>query len=64
MRGEYAGLAVNLRTDTPTPEAVRAGVDRVLGDASFGARAQEMRRENEGLDSLAQLERAIHEVAG
>ena len=61
MRGEWAGVAVNLRTDTPSAEALRAGVDRVLGDERFRVRAGEIRRENEEFDSLAQLESVIME---
>ncbi|SPO03607.1 related to N-glycosyltransferase [Cephalotrichum gorgonifer] len=63
MRGEWAGIAVNLRTDTPTREAVRAGVDWVLGDTRFKTRAREIRRENEELNSLGRLEEIIAEVA-
>ena len=32
MRAEWAGVGVNLRTGTPTPDAIRAGVERVLAD--------------------------------
>lgn len=59
MRGEWAGIAVNLRTDTPTADAVRGGVDRVLSDGAYGKRAREIRRENEELDSLGRLEGII-----
>lgn len=62
MRGEWAGIAVNLRTDTPTPEAVREGVDKVLGEESFRVRAWEISSENEGLDALARLEGVINEA--
>jgi hypothetical protein len=34
MRGEWAGIAVNLRTNTPSPEAIRDGVDRILIDVN------------------------------
>ncbi|KAF7544479.1 hypothetical protein G7Z17_g9918 [Cylindrodendrum hubeiense] len=35
MRGAWSGVAVNLRTGRPSPAAVRAGVERILGDESF-----------------------------
>lgn len=39
MRAQWAGVGVNLKTGTPTAEAVRAGVDRVLSDAGYRTRA-------------------------
>jgi UDP:flavonoid glycosyltransferase YjiC (YdhE family) len=63
MRGEWAGIAVNLRTDTPSVETLRDGVDKVLGDSSFKTRCVEFQRENEELNSLAQVEWAIMEFA-
>lgn len=62
-RGEWAGIAVNLRTDTPTAGAIRTGVDKVLGDVEFKARAEKIRGENEEMDSLVQLERLVMEAA-
>lgn len=58
-RGEHAGLALNLRTDTPTPAQVRAAVDTILSSERFHSRAAEIRRESEGMDSLSHLERII-----
>ncbi|GAA1938143.1 glycosyltransferase [Agromyces allii] len=40
MRVEWSGAGVNLRSGTPTAEAVREGVDRVLADPAFTDRAQ------------------------
>ncbi|WP_375385950.1 glycosyltransferase [uncultured Microbacterium sp.] len=36
----WSGAGVNLKTSTPTADAVAAAVDRVLGDPSFRANAQ------------------------
>ncbi|SFR83015.1 glycosyltransferase, MGT family [Agromyces sp. CF514] len=40
MRVEWSGVGVNLRTGTPTAEAVRDAVGRVLADPAFTARAR------------------------
>ncbi|RDW67428.1 glycosyltransferase [Aspergillus mulundensis] len=60
MRGEWAGIAVNLRTSTPTVEALREGIDKALSDSAFKKRCVEIRRENEELDCLAQLEKLVN----
>jgi UDP:flavonoid glycosyltransferase YjiC (YdhE family) len=62
-RGEWAGIAVNLKTDTPSVDAIRDAVDTVLTDTKFKKRCVEIQRENEALDSRAQVERAILEFA-
>lgn len=64
MLGEWAGVGVNLRTRTPSPEEIRSAVDKVLAPGSgFKARVLEIQRENEELDALAQLERIIVELS-
>lgn len=63
-RAERAGVAINLRAQKPSPDAIRAAVDRVLTDPSFKRRAVELRRENEEMDSLGQIEAVIDEVLG
>jgi len=44
-RIEWSGVGVALGTTRPTPEAVRGGVARVLGDTVFRNRADRLRRE-------------------
>jgi UDP:flavonoid glycosyltransferase YjiC (YdhE family) len=63
-RAEWAGVAVNLRAQEPGEEAIRGGVDKVLGDQRFKKRAVELQRENEELDALAQVEGIIGELVG
>lgn len=63
MRGEWAGIALNLKTDSPSVEALRDGISKVLGDSSFKTRCVQIQRENEELNNLAQVERAILEFA-
>ncbi|KAL4744721.1 hypothetical protein BDW72DRAFT_212252 [Aspergillus terricola var. indicus] len=59
MRGEWAGIAVNLRTNTPTVDALQKAVDRVLSETDFKTRCIEIQRENEQLNCLVQLEKLI-----
>lgn len=62
-RMENAGLGINLRTATPTPEQISAAVDQVLADSSYKQRALEIKKENEEMDSFARIEKAVLEVA-
>ncbi|KAJ0415219.1 UDP-Glycosyltransferase/glycogen phosphorylase [Aspergillus carlsbadensis] len=62
-RGEWAGIAVNLKTDTPSVDAIRDAVRTVLTDTRYKTRCVQIQRENEALDSCAQVERAIMEFA-
>jgi UDP:flavonoid glycosyltransferase YjiC (YdhE family) len=63
-RGEYTGIAVNLRTGKPTPNQVRAGVERVLGDDSFKKRVMAIMMENRELDVLGAVEKELMALAG
>jgi UDP:flavonoid glycosyltransferase YjiC (YdhE family) len=51
-RVEYAGVGVNLKTETPSAAAIRSAVETVLGDPSWRARAQAMRGQFEAEDSV------------
>jgi MGT family glycosyltransferase len=44
-RVAYAGVGVNLKTATPTPDQIRAGVERVLGDHDFARKAARIQAE-------------------
>lgn len=62
-RGAWAGVAVNLRTGTPSLEMIREGVDEILGDEeAWRARVGEVRRENEGMGVFDVVEREIMAV--
>ncbi|KXX79238.1 4'-demethylrebeccamycin synthase [Madurella mycetomatis] len=61
-RGEWAGVAVNLRSQSPSAEAIREGVDKILGNPKYKARALELKRENEERNSLESIERIVEEV--
>ncbi|PWY64441.1 UDP-Glycosyltransferase/glycogen phosphorylase [Aspergillus eucalypticola CBS 122712] len=60
-RGEWAGIGINLRTDTPSPETIRESVERILSDPKYKARSVVIQRENEELDSVSSLRRCILE---
>ncbi|KAM0352897.1 hypothetical protein ACHAPU_001780 [Fusarium lateritium] len=59
MRGEWSGVAVNLRTGRPTPDLVRAGVERVLEDDSFKKRVEEIKAENKAMKYFDFIEKQI-----
>ena len=61
-RAEWAGVAVNLRAQTPGEEAIRAAVETVLGNGRYKKRALEVKEENERLDALARFEGIIEEL--
>ncbi|OIW26908.1 putative UDP-glucuronosyltransferase 2A3, partial [Coniochaeta ligniaria NRRL 30616] len=59
---EWAGVAVNLRTGNPTSEAIRAGVDRVLGDPKYKEAARRIQAEMEAADPIRVIAENIDEV--
>lgn len=59
MRCEWAGFAANLRTGTPTPDMVAAGVERVLTESSFKTRAMELKKEAEEFRCLDTVEKEL-----
>lgn len=61
-RAEWAGVAVNLRSQRPSAEAIREGVDKVLGNPKYKARALELKKENEERNALESIERIVEEV--
>lgn len=63
MRGEWAGIGVNLRTDKPSPEAIRDAMNRLLTDSKIKARCLEIQRENQELNCVVQLENIIKELS-
>jgi UDP:flavonoid glycosyltransferase YjiC (YdhE family) len=61
VRAAWAGAAVNLKTGNPTPEQVREGVDKLLGDKRYKERAMELREENIKADALGTIEKIVEE---
>ncbi|KRE22936.1 glycosyltransferase [Agromyces sp. Soil535] len=62
MRAEWAGVGVNLKSGTPTADAIGTGVDRVLADRGYRDRARALAariREYDTFDAIeAELEAA------
>lgn len=61
-RVEWAGLGINMRTEKPSPEAVREAVERVLGDGKFMMRAKQLEKESEKYNIFDIVARNIEEV--
>jgi UDP:flavonoid glycosyltransferase YjiC (YdhE family) len=59
MRGEWAGIAVNLRTGTPSVEQVRDGVDKILADPKYKARVIMVQKENAAMNAIDSVEKYI-----
>ncbi|EWG52625.1 hypothetical protein FVEG_11316 [Fusarium verticillioides 7600] len=61
-RGEWSGVAVNLKTGRPTPDMVRLGVERILADGSFKKRVDEIKAENEAMKFFDFIEELVLSV--
>ncbi len=60
-RLDYNGVAVDLRTEHPSPRRVAAGVARVLADRGLQERTREVGAILDGYDSLGLIEAALTE---
>lgn len=60
----YRGLAVDLRTETPSARAVARGAERVLEDADMRGRVAAVRAALAEYDSVGLIERALVESVG
>lgn len=61
-RAERAGVAVNLKTGTPTPRQIKEGVDTILSDPKYKQRALDLKAEMESFDPLGILIEGIQDV--
>jgi MGT family glycosyltransferase len=57
----WSGMGINLETNTPTPEAVRNAVRRVLDTQSYRARASLMAEEFARIDTRAEILRIVEQ---
>ncbi|KAJ0164704.1 4'-demethylrebeccamycin synthase [Colletotrichum tanaceti] len=63
MRGQWAGVAHNLKTGNPTPQQVARGVEEVLSNDRYKKRVLEIKKESEDLKALDVVEKHIWEYA-
>lgn len=59
LRAVYAGVAINLNTQQPSPGQVRKGVDELLADGKYKKKAIDLRKENEDMDVLVTVRKGI-----
>ena len=58
-RLDYRGLALDLRTDRPSPRQIRRAVARVLGDPRYRERVARLRKELAAYDPYAIIESSV-----
>jgi UDP:flavonoid glycosyltransferase YjiC (YdhE family) len=58
-RGAYAGFAINLRAQKPSPEQIYAASEKIFTEPSYKQRALRLMDENEDLDCVSIFERQI-----
>lgn len=59
---EWAGVGVNLRTGTPSEEALKGAVEEVLGNPRYKKGVMEMKGEIEKCDVIGFIAGVIEEV--
>jgi UDP:flavonoid glycosyltransferase YjiC (YdhE family) len=63
MRAVYAGFGYSLKTQSPTAEMVKGGVEVVLADPRYKRRAVELREENMAMGALGRIRDKILELS-
>jgi UDP:flavonoid glycosyltransferase YjiC (YdhE family) len=61
-RAEWAGFGLNMKTETPTLEAIREAVEAILADGKYRARAKELQSEAEEYDTFSLIVENIEEL--
>ncbi|PMD46297.1 glycosyltransferase family 1 protein [Hyaloscypha variabilis F] len=62
-RAEWAGIAVNMRTATPSPEVVLAAVDEIFSNPKYKERAKVLEAEMATFDPMEIVVKNIEELA-
>ncbi|KAI1331092.1 glycosyltransferase family 1 protein [Xylariaceae sp. FL0255] len=62
-RIEYAGLGVNLKTQTPSSESITEAAAKILGNPQYKLRAKRLQQDNRDLDAYHMIEKQIREYA-
>jgi MGT family glycosyltransferase len=63
-RVAWSGAGIDLRTGTPTPDAIRGAVRRVLDDGSYLRRARELETDFAQRDGIAEIAALVEELTG
>jgi UDP:flavonoid glycosyltransferase YjiC (YdhE family) len=63
VRAEWAGVAVNLRTDQPTKEAPREAIDEVISNSKYKKATQKLEAEMATFDPMTVVAKTIDEFA-
>jgi MGT family glycosyltransferase len=63
-RVAWSGVGINLATNEPTPQALRAAVRTVLDAPNYRARASLMAREFEAMDTRSEIVRIVDRITG
>jgi UDP:flavonoid glycosyltransferase YjiC (YdhE family) len=63
MRAEWAGIGINLRTGSPTTEAIRTTVDEIISNPKYKIRAKEMEAEMAEFDPVSIVAQNIEDLA-
>ena len=58
----WFGVGIDLKTDEPTPPALRQAIRAVLGQPSYRARATSMAREYASIDTRSRILQVIDQV--
>jgi len=62
-RVAWSGVGINLATNEPTPQALRAAVRTVLDAPNYRSRASLMAREFEAIDTRSEIVRIVDRIA-
>ncbi len=62
-RVAWSGAGLSLHTDTPSPSALRAAIDAVLGGPGFGEAARGLADAFRGVDARIEVPRLLRELA-
>lgn len=62
-RGDYAGVALNLKTERPPQDEIRSAVRKVLTESRFRARAKQIQKEMQTYDAFDIVAANIEELS-
>ena len=63
-RVEWSGVGIDLKTNNPTPDALRDAIRRVLGEPRYRARASALAKQYQQIDTRGEIVKILERVAG